>query len=49
MLSIVFGDKRPELLQQECLYDIFCNTATKQPNAIALIFGTKKLTYKEFI
>jgi len=44
---IIRGPERPDLLRQETLPDLFEETARRQPEQIALIFGDRQLTYGE--
>lgn len=46
--GILLGAKRPDLLRNESLADIFRATANKVPNQVAIIFKERTLTYHEF-
>jgi non-ribosomal peptide synthetase-like protein len=41
------GDKRPDLLRDEVLADVFEATAAQAPDHIALVFGSRQLSYGE--
>ncbi len=45
--SILIGPVQPELIRNETLADIFEATANALPDQTALIFGARKLSYKE--
>src|SRR5579872_7589176 len=46
-LSIVLGDKRPDLVRDETLADLFAESVQKYPGKTALIFHEEQLTYAE--
>lgn len=46
-LSIVLGEKRPDLVRDETLADLFADTAQKYSGKTALIFHEEQLTYAE--
>ncbi|RZU47952.1 non-ribosomal peptide synthetase-like protein [Fluviicoccus keumensis] len=45
--SIVRGDDRPDLLQNEILADLFEATAAQRPEHPALVFGCRTLSYRQ--
>ena len=45
--DVLFGPKQPELLRDEILADLLETTATRIPDQIALIFGERRLSYRE--
>lgn len=45
--DVVHGVSRQDLLRCEILADLFEATAARQPDHVALIFGTRQLTYGE--
>jgi len=46
-LSVVLGDKRPDLIRDETLADQFAESAQKYADKTALIFHEEQLTYAE--
>ena len=45
--DVLFGPKQPELLRDEVLADLLETTATRIPDQTALIFGERRLSYRE--
>ncbi len=45
--SVLAGDRRPDLLREEVLADIFTATVSAHPDRIAFVAGTRSLTYAE--
>ncbi len=46
-LSVVIGAERPDLIREETLVSLFCETAGRYPDKTALIFHNEELTYRE--
>ncbi|WP_122420799.1 Pls/PosA family non-ribosomal peptide synthetase [Pseudomonas viridiflava] len=47
LLDVMYGPMQPELLREEVLADLLEATAQQYPEQIALIFGERRLTYRE--
>lgn len=45
--AFIYGPKMPELIKDECLFELFEHTASSFPNNKAIIFGEESISYKD--